>query len=241
MNRNVQYQLVWPPFTKSIIALAVAFFALWLLPILIEPLGAIVGQHLVLTAGNVVGDYEIWTLATYALFHNDFFGVFFTAFALWIFGADLQSRWGNKKWWLTQVAAVAVGGILTFLGLWIFGSAIAVQGYHAAVMALVTAYCWLWWRRPLHFFFFEMTGRTMLLFFLGLSVVMSLVSGYWPMIALDAAGVLVGFLASGRSLHPRDLRVRFRNWRLRKKLSVIPKSPETKPNGKKKSNGIHLN
>jgi len=241
MNRNVQYRVAWPPFTKSIIALAAGFFALWLLPILVEPLGSFVAHHLVLSTENVVADNEVWSLLTYGLFHHDFFGVFFTAFALWIFGAELQSRWGNTKWWLTQLGAVALGGVLTFVGLLAFESSIAVQGYHAAVMALVTAYCWLWWRRPLYFFFFEMTGRTMLLFFLGLSVVMSLVSGYWPMIALNVAGVAVGFIASGRSLHPSDLRVRFRNWRLRRNLKVVPKTPETKPNGKKKSNGLHLN
>ncbi len=243
MDRNVQYRIAWPPFSKSVIAVAVLLFACWLLPILIEPLGAFVAGSLVLSKQAVVDDLEIWSLLTHGFFERDFFGVLFAAFAVWIFGAEQEGYWGTTKWWLVQLSALLAGGVLTFLLLWAFDSALDVRGYHAAVFALVTAYCWRHWTRSQYFFFFEMTGRTMLLFFLGLGILLGVLGGYWPIVPLDLAGVAVGFLASGRTLNPRDLRVRFRNWRMRRKLSVVPKSPENKPNGKSngKSNGMYLN
>lgn len=240
---NVQYQLAWPPFSKSIIGLAVAFFVCWLLPVVIAPLGAFVDSHLMLTRGAILQDYEVWTLLTYALFHDGFIAVLFTSFVLWVFGAELQRHWSTKKWWGVQIAAVLLGGLTCFLVLWIFDSEIVIRSYHAPVMALVFAYCWLHWREPLHFFFFAMTGRTMLLVFLGFGILMGAFSGYWPIIALDLSGVLVGFLASTRTLNLRDLRVRFRNWKARRHLKMV-RSPEDKPNGKQKpngkSNGVHL-
>lgn len=244
MNRNVQYRVVWPPFTKSVIALSATFFLLWIIPVLVAPVGAFVSDHLILSAPNILGDYEVWSLFTYGLFHTEFFGAFFSGLALWLFGAELQSRWSTRRWWGVQAAAVLLGGVVSFLALWLFDSATGVRGYQAGIMALVTAYCWLWWRRPLNFFFVEMTGRTMLLVFLGFSILMSAFSGYWPMIALDLCGVAVGFLASSRSLSLRDLRVRLRNWRLRRKLSVVPKSPEATSGGKTKrktADGTYIN
>jgi membrane associated rhomboid family serine protease len=245
VNRNTpQYRVVWPPFTPSVIGLSIAFFLLWIGPVLIQPFGEVVGSHLILTLPAVVERYQVWTLATYGFFHSDFFGVFFSALALWLFGGEMERRWSAKKWWIVIVSAVVLGGVFDLLGLWVFGSPMPVRGFQAPIMALLTAFCWLHWRSPLNMFFFSMSGRTMLLFFLGLGVLMAALSGYWPVIGLDAAGVAVGFLASTRTLNPRDLRVRFRNWRARRKLKLV-RSPESKPNGKAKpngkSNGIHYN
>lgn len=239
-----RYRVVWPPFSKSVIGLAVAFFVLWLGPVLVEPAGSFVGAHLVLTAPAIVDRYQVWTLLTYAFFHTDFFAVFFSALALWLFGSEMQKRWSTTKWWAVIAGAIALGGVLCWLGLWAFGSGMPVRGFHAPIMAMLTAFCWVHWRSPLNMFFFSMTGRTMLLGFLGLSVVMAIFSGFWPVIGLDVAGVAIGFLASTRILNLRDLRVRFRNWKARRNLKLV-RGPEDKPNGKAKpngkSNGVHYN
>lgn len=238
MNRNVQYRIAWPPFSRSVIALAGLLFGLWIAT-RFQTVGVLAAEHLILSRAAVLADLQVWTLLTYGFFEADFIGVLFAVFAAWVFGAELERAWGTVKWWGVQLAALLAGGVVTFFVLWVAGADIAVRGYHAALMALVTAYCWRHWRHPQHFFFFEMTGRTMLLVFLGFGVLLGAFGGYWPIITLDLAGVAVGFLASGRTLNPRDLRVRIRNWRLRRKLSVVPKTPESKPNGK--SNGVHLN
>lgn len=235
-QNSPRYRVAWPPFTKSVIGLAVAFFVLWLGSILIEPFGGLVGSHLVLTTPAVVERYQVWTFLTYAFFHTDFFGVFFSGLALWLFGGEMEKRWSTKKWWGVVAGSVVLGGVLSFLGLWAFGSPMPVRGFHAAVIAMLTAFCWLHWRSPLNMFFFSMTGRTMLLFFVGLSLAMAIFSGYWAIIGLDVGGVAVGFLASTRTLNLHDLRVRFRNWKARRKLKLV-KSPEDKPNGKAKPNG----
>ena len=223
------------------IALSVAFFVLWLSSILIEPFGELVGNYLILTETGVTERYSVWSFATYAFFHNDFVAVLFTAVALWLFGGELQSRWSAKKWWLTQLAAAVAGGLVCFLGLWLFDSGMEVRSYHAPVMALVFSYCWLHWRAPLHFFFFAMTGRTMLLFFLGLGILMAIFSGHYAMIGLDLAGVAVGFLASTRTLNLRDIRTRIRLWQARRKLKIVRSPEDDKKPPRKTADGHYIN
>lgn len=236
-----QYRIAWPPITKSLIGLVVGLFVLWIGSIHGAPLYGITADYLLLTREAVTSRYAVWSIFTYAFFHADFFGVFFTAIALWLFGGELQSRWSAARWWGVQLGAIVLGGALCFLGLWAFDSAQAVYGYQAAVMALVFSFCWLHWRSPLYFFFFAMTGRTMLLVFLGIGVALSAFAGQWPMIVLDLSGVAAGFLASTRTLHPRDLKTRFRLWKARRKLRVVRSPEDDKKPKRKNSDGMYIN
>lgn len=239
---EVQYRVVWPPISKPVIALIVAFFLLWLGSLQGAPLHTVATDYLLLTTAGLTERVAGWSLATYALFHADFFGVLFTGIALWLFGGELNTRWSAGRFWGMQVAAVLVGGLACAAGLVLLDSGQVVRGYQAPAMALVFSYCWMHWRSPLHFFFFAMTGRTMLLVFLGFGVVMSAFSGHWPHIVLDFAGVAVGFVFSTRTFHPRDLRTRFRLWRARRKLTVV-RSPEddVKKPKRKTADGQYIN
>jgi len=233
-----QIQIKWPPFTRGVIALAIFFFVTWFVGAIFPSVRGFIQAHLALDAPAIVDGLQLWTLLTYGAFHQTFFEVFFAVFALWVFGAELESRWSAVRWWGMQLCAVALGGVLVFLVELAIGSDMIVTGYHGAIMSLITAYCIYHWRSPLYFFFFAMTGRTMLLFFAGLSIVLGLVGGYWPVVPIDGAGILVGYLAAKR-LNLRDLRTRFRLWRARRKLKVV-KRPED-DGGKKKPNGSYIN
>lgn len=240
MNARVQYQLRWPPVTKSVIALAVVFFALWIGPILIEPFGKLVGNYLILRNG-IIGEHDaFWSFATYAWFHGDFVSVLFAAFGVWVFGAELQSRWSPLRWWGMQVTAVLVAGLAAFAVLWATSATYPVRGYQAGLLSLAAAYCWQMWEQPLFFFFFSLKGRTLLAGFVVLGSLLSIFSGYYAGVAVDLVGAGVGLAFAGRVFHPRDLRVRLRNWRARRRLKVVPPTPESKKtNGK--SNGTYLN
>lgn len=234
-----QYRLAWPPITKPMIGLFVAFFVLWLGALQGAPLHEVTRDYLTLTADGITERYAVWSLGTYAIFHRDFFGILFAVIAVWLFGGELAERWSAKKFWGVQVVAAFVGGLFCLPFVLLFDASIAVQGYHASSMALVFSYCWLRWRTPQHFFFFEMTGRTMLLLFLGLGALVS-VMGHWPTIVLDLAGVVVGFVASQGKLNLRELRTRFRMWQARRRLKVV-RSPEDDGPRRKNADGMYIN
>lgn len=249
MNQ-VRYQIQWPPFSKSVIGLAAFFFVFWLATVLSEPLRELVPIHFAVSF-DAIKDLRIWTLVTYGLWHQSFFEVLFTSIALWLFGGELQSRYGLKTWWGMLIAATLLGGLFVvalgalfppqsaggFLTLFEGGG---VSGMHAAVMAFVTAYCIGYWNRSLNFFFVPMTGKTMLLFFVGLSFVFALIGSHYNRLVLDTAGILVGVIVAKRLLNIRDLRTRFAMWRARRHLKLV-RTPEEhgymNGAGKRKKNG----
>lgn len=234
-----QYRLAWPPITKPMIALLIVFAVLWLASLQGSPLHEVARDYLLLTEGALTERYAGWSAVTYAFFHRGFFDILFSGIAIWLFGGELAQRWTAARFWGTQVVAAIVGAIFCIPLLLFVDSEMVVMGYQAPAMALVFAYCWLRWRTPQHFFFFEMTGRTMLLLFLGLGLVVSLL-GHWPTIVLDLAGCLVGFIASKGKFNFRDLRTRFRMWQARRKLKLV-KSPEDDRPPRKTADGQYIN
>lgn len=222
-----QYRFQWPPITKTVIGVAIVAFLGWFIPTIVEPVQRFASEHLWLTTDNVVADFEVWTIASYAVFHLDFVSAFFTVFAFWLFGTELQRVWSPTKFWTVQAIASVFGGLLAFGTVWALGMETPVVGYHAATMALLTGFCRLHWDRELSIFIAKLTGKTMLLLFFGLNALFAVLGGAWYALALSVAGVIVGFFASnGPRLSFRDLRTRFNRWRSRRHLKVMRKTPD---------------
>src|SRR5215831_7607207 len=75
----------------------------------------------------------IWQLATYLFLHGGFFHVIFNLFALWMFGSDLESRWGPQQFlfyfFLTGIGAGLFDVVLQPSALtWTIGCSGAVYG-----------------------------------------------------------------------------------------------------------------
>ena len=71
--------------------------------------------NLGLQPAAVVGSLRVWQLATYMFLHSGVFHIVFNMLALWMFGAELERRWGTryflKFYFVTGIGA----GILTVL------------------------------------------------------------------------------------------------------------------------------
>ncbi len=222
-----QFRFVWPPITKTFIGMAAVAFLGWFVPTIVEPVKAFSLAHLWLTNGNIASDYELWTFATYAVFHPDFVSAAFAALAIWLFGTELQQSWGGLKYGLVQLAAVVLGGVLAFATVFLLEMDTPVLGYHAAIIALLTAYCRRYWEQELSLIIVSLKGKWMLAIFLGLNVVLAGVSGAYYAIALDVGGFIVGYFAGrGPGFTFRELRTRFNRWRARRHLKVVRKTPE---------------
>src|SRR5258708_4009826 len=54
-------------------------------------------SYLALRPVSVVKDFLIWQLVTYMFMHGDFFHILFNMLTLWMFGADLELKWGTRR------------------------------------------------------------------------------------------------------------------------------------------------
>ena len=115
-----QMQSVTPitPMVKKLIIINVA---LWLFLVLIiqkifmsEPH---IFSYLGLVPGSLLTDFFLWQPFTYMFIHsNSFFHILFNMLVLWMFGSELEGRWGGKfflSYYLVSGAGAAV--IYTFL------------------------------------------------------------------------------------------------------------------------------
>lgn len=62
-----------------------------------------------LVPGLVWDDYYVWQLFTYQFLHGGLFHLLFNMLALWMFGCDLERRWGSA-FFLKYFFVSAVGG-----------------------------------------------------------------------------------------------------------------------------------
>src|SRR5206468_11157547 len=76
---------------------------------------SIVTDVLGLRPSFVVRYFWIWQLATYVFLHGGVFHIVFNMLALWMFGSDLERRWGTP-YFLKFYAVTGIGaGVLTVL------------------------------------------------------------------------------------------------------------------------------
>ncbi len=213
-------------------------FVAWFSSIMIPPFGEIKEAYLVLSVDRIIEQYQVWTLFTHAFFEPGFMAILFAGIAIWLFGAEIEQQQGTAAFWKMVIVSILASGVVV-AGLQFVVDG-AYSGFQAPTMALVAAYCWKAWNRRLNFFFVPMTGKTMLAFFLGLSIVMSIVGQLWLHLAATITGALMGIVLSGDGMSAslRDIRTRYRLWSARRRLKIVRTPEDDKPNGKSKSNGI---
>ncbi len=224
-----QYKLAWPPFTRSMIVLAVLLFGVWFGGVLASAQSVVV-EWGALTANGVLEGYRVWTFLTHPFIQTDFLGIVFAVVAVWLFGGELEQSWGTRRFWMVIVGAGLLGGLFSFPFQVFLAPEAPLLGFHAPILALITAYCRRNWNRELYFFFFPMSGRTMFIFFAGLSLVLALFA-HWIVLPADIAGILVGWFVDrrGGSFSWRDLKTRFRMWNARRRLKVVKSPDDDKP------------
>jgi membrane associated rhomboid family serine protease len=223
-----QYRLYWPPLTRNIKITAIALFTLWLASVLIEPLGLFVRQHMLVSSEAVVGRLQIWTVFTYALWHADFMHLLFNMFVLWIFGADIDRMWKSSTWWRFNALCALGGGLVVLVTQLVFGTQYPTLGYSGAVLGVVAAYAWYHWDRPLNFFFIPMTGKTLLLFFIVIDVLMVLFGREAISIAAHLGGMATGLLLVSGYWRPERLQKRYTHWKRHRRLKVLRRPPDLK-------------
>jgi rhomboid-like protein len=223
-----QLQLAWPPLTTNLKVTMGALFALWVVQIqLTGPDGTFTRLYLGLSAHNIM-EGRVWTILSHAFFHGGFMHLLFNGFALWLFGGEVDRRWSLARFWRFTLLC-ALGGGLAVLATqfsawgvysWLGYGQLAIQrmlvtptiGFSGAIMGLVAAYCWQHWDRQMYFFFFRVTGKTLLPLFVGLDVLM-IAAGQPISISGHLGGMLTGLLLVSGYWRPRKLKLAVRRWK----------------------------
>ncbi len=84
---------------------------------------------------------QVWRFATYMFLHGDFFHIGFNMFALWMFGSQIEARWGKRNF-LVYYFVCGLGGAIVYGMFNLFGMDTFVQmiGASGAVMGILLAY-----------------------------------------------------------------------------------------------------
>jgi membrane associated rhomboid family serine protease len=136
--------------------------------------------------------YYLWQLATYIFLHGGIFHLLFNLLALWMFGGELESLWGSRKF-LRYFLFCGIGaGICTvILTPYQF---IPVIGASGAIYGILLAFGWLFPNRLIYIYFlFPIPAKYMVIIF-GLIELFSSMQGTGSGIAhlTHLGGLLVG-------------------------------------------------
>lgn len=118
-------------------------------------------NYFALDPEKVWNQYFIWQLFTYIFLHGDFFHILFNLFSLWMFGGELESYWGSKRFLFYFFFCGIGAGIFTVLL-----SPYPVIGASGAIYGILLAFGWLFPNRPIYMYFlFPIPAKYMVVIF----------------------------------------------------------------------------
>jgi membrane associated rhomboid family serine protease len=209
---------------KALIAANVVMFLVTaVMPALVPYLG--------LVPSLVLHQFWVWQLATYMFLHGGIFHLLFNMLALWMFGAQLEQRWGTryflKFYFVTGIGA----GILTVVFSTLpFSFAQQVQqsiviGASGAIYGLLLAYALYFPDRPILMIVFWVPARICVAILGAIALVSSLSEVGGTANVTHLGGLLIAYLfLKGAKIHPlSEVKYRYLKWkinRVRKKFDV---------------------
>ena len=230
-SSNLAAQFGPGPITPAVRALLIANVAMFVVTF-IWP-GEVI-DWLGLTPADVIDKGRAWQLTTYLFIHSPttLSHVLFNMLALWMFGVDLERRWGTvafaKYYFVTGIGAGVCSLLVSLLPFaWAAPSYYsATIGASGAIYGLLMAWAMLFPHRQILFMFiFPLPARIFVLI-IGAIAFFSAVgtSGNGVANVAHLGGMLVGWLSLKS---PKDLRLelqyrlsRWRMERMRKKFNV---------------------
>ncbi|OQX88992.1 hypothetical protein B6D60_00345 [candidate division KSB1 bacterium 4484_87] len=135
--------------------------------------------------------FFVWQLVTYLFLHGGFLHIFFNMLMLWLFGVDVEQRWGTKEF-LRYYLVCGVGAGLFHL---IFHSS-AVIGASGAIYGVLIAFVLLYPDRKLFFFPFPifLKAKYWALIFVGISLLFGISGGGNIAHFAHLGGMAIGFI-----------------------------------------------
>jgi membrane associated rhomboid family serine protease len=169
-----------------------------------------------LTPSLVTRNLYLWQLVTYLFLHGGFFHILINMFFLWMFGAELENRWGSRQflkyYFITGIGA----GIVSILAEPF--SNIPTIGASGAVYGILLAYGMIFPERYVYVYFLFPVKVKYLVGFLAVLAFLATLSSPGSTVAHIAhlGGMLVGFLYLKGWLTLSLIRKQYHEWRMRR-------------------------
>lgn len=210
MNYGPQPQLALPHFTKMVKVLMIINVIAWIgLVVVLQGLvleGSPIFQWFGLVPNRVIQQFTIWQFFTYMFLHSpSVFHVLFNMLILWMFGSELEGRWGSRffliYYFVCGVGAAVIYSVAVLIYYFITNDYLPlmapVVGASGAVFGLLLAYGIVFGERDIYFMMiFPMKAKYFALILGGVELVTLLNSGFSGQVANLAhlGGLISGFL-----------------------------------------------
>jgi membrane associated rhomboid family serine protease len=147
MPRGRTFSLSFPPFTRAVKWLVLTNAAVFLLITLLQALTHGFGDvtfYVLSLVPQWVLHGRIWQLITYSFLHVSIFHILFNMLALWMFGAQLESDWGYRKflefYFFCVVGAALTTIAVSYIGLAGVDPATPTAGASGGVLGILMAF-----------------------------------------------------------------------------------------------------
>ena len=178
-----------------------------------------------LTPADVIGRGHVWQLVTYLFIHspNSFTHILFNMLALWMFGVDLERRWGTtgftKYYFITGIGAGLCTLLVSLLPFsWARGSYDAATiGASGAIYGLLMAWGMLFPHRQILFMLiFPLPARIFVLIIGAIAFLSAIGTGQSGVSNIaHLGGLVVGwFYLKGPKELELELKYRMTRWRM---------------------------
>jgi membrane associated rhomboid family serine protease len=181
-----------------------------------------IAEYVVATPANVFEHGRVWTLVTSPLLELDFVALVLSVLVMWMFVPTLERFWGTNRFYrfviVTSIAG-SLGGTLVGLAT---GREYPISGLSPFVYASIVAFGILYAKQPVQFsFFIKLTGRQLMLGFMGFLVLFVTLQQLWEKGASFAAAMIAAAILTSKRFSPGLMLRRWRIARARARLSVI--------------------
>ncbi len=149
MQRGTEVTLSFPPFSGLVKRLILINAAIYLLTLVLKVVSPQLLREMILFFGLIPGQVLsgwLWQLASYSFLHADLLHVLYNMLIVWMFGAQLESAWGRRKFLHLYFASVigaavvtvalALAGVLVRMNTATIGASGAAYGILAAFAAV---------------------------------------------------------------------------------------------------------
>lgn len=165
-------------------------FALTMNYLALQPIDS---SALSLTAG---GGFYPWQLLTYQFLHGGFFHLFFNLFALWMFGVEMENRWGSKKFLVYYLLSGIGAGVVHMIISPFFGGMGPTVGASGSIYGILLAYGLTYPNRPILAmpFFIPIPAKYFVMIFAGFELFSGLTGGSGIAHFAHLGGAATGFI-----------------------------------------------
>jgi membrane associated rhomboid family serine protease len=209
---------------KWIIILNVVIFV-------ITMLASNIVQYFGLIPAVVIERGWLWQLVTYMFLHAGPMHILFNMLGVWMFGVELERRWGTN-FFIKYYAVCGIGGGLTFIAISLLPFAATAPAYETvtvgasgALFGLLIAYAIYWPERPILLLLFFVPAKVFVMIYGALALLNTFQPSRGVADAAHLGGMIFGYLylKGGSGGLMGELKYRYLKWkmnRLRRKFDV---------------------